>query len=414
MANSPSPMAAMDSARRTRRGRSMSKHKEEIMQLFKILKRGITVAALTSLIGGAPALAATFVYVSRADDGDIGTYRMLDSGELQPGARVKAANIVMPMAVSPDKRFLYAASRSKPFSVHAYSINSGTGALTLLATSPLAESFPYISVDRTGRFLFGAGYGAALVSVNAVGSDGRVAAEPLQVIPVGRNAHSIRVDESNKFVYVPTLGSDEIFQFAFDAKSGRLSSNTPAVYLMKAGTGPRHFITSSDNKFVYLLSELLATVTTFALDAKTGLLTEVSSASGLPPDSKLVPGAPRGAVGAPNAPPPRNTDNDVWAADIHLTPNGKFLYISERTSNALAAFSVDAATGKLSYLSSTPTERQPRGFAIDPKGRFLVATGEKSETISVYAIDQANGALKLLDKVPAGKGANWVEIVSFD
>jgi 6-phosphogluconolactonase len=67
-----------------------------------------------------------------------------------------------------------------------------------------------------------------------------------------------------------------------------------------------------------------------------------------------------------------------------------------------------------SHLSSTPTERQPRGFAIDPKGRFLVASGEKSETISVYAIDQASGALKLLDKVPAGKGANWVEIVSFD
>src|SRR5438552_17542277 len=156
------------------------------------------------------------------------------------------------------------------------------------------------------------------------------------------------------------------------------------------------------------------TVTTFALDNKMGLLTELGSASGLPPDTKLGPGAPRGAVGGPNAPPPRNTDNDIWAADIHLTPNGKFLYISERTSNTLGAFSVDGASGKLTYLSSTPTERQPRGFAIDPKGKFLVATGEKSETISVYAIDQASGALKFLNKYPTGKGANWVEIVSFD
>ena len=78
------------------------------------------------------------------------------------------------------------------------------------------------------------------------------------------------------------------------------------------------------------------------------------------------------------------------------------------------AFSVDGGSGKLTYLSSTPTERQPRGFAIDPKGRFLVATGEKSETISVYSIDQGSGALKLLNKYPTGKGANWVEIVSFD
>ena len=383
------------------------------MQLFEKLTRAIIVAAIATLAGGAQALAATFVYVSNAEDGDIGAYRLLDSGELQAGPRAKAASIVMPMAVSPDKRFLYAASRSKPFSVHAYAIDRGTGALTLLATSPLAESFPYISVDRTGRYLFGAGYGAAVISVNAIGADGRVAAEPLQVIPVGRNAHSIRVDESNKFAFVPTLGSDQVFQFTFDAKSGRLASNTPAIYLMKAGTGPRHFVTSADNKFVYVLSELLATVTTFSLDAKTGLLTEVSTATGLPPDSKLGPGAPRGAVGVAGA-PPRNTDNDIWAADIHITPNGKFLYITERTSHTLAGFSVDGASGKLTYLGSTPTERQPRGFAIDPKGRFLVASGEKSDTVSVYAIDQASGALKLQSKFPTGKGSNWVEIVSFD
>jgi 6-phosphogluconolactonase len=368
---------------------------------------------MASLIGSAPALGATFVYVSNAEDGDIGTYRMLDSGELQPGARVKAANVVMPMAVSPDRRFLYAASRSKPFSVHAYSINPGTGALTHLSTSPLAESFPYIALDRTGRFLLGASYGGHLVSVNAVGSDGRVAAEPLQVIPVGRNAHAIRVDGSNRFAFVPTLGTDQMFQFTFDANSGRLGANTPAVYQMKAMTGPRHFVTSGDNRFLYALSELQATVTTFALDGKTGLLTEVSSASGLPADTKLGLGAPRGAVGVPGA-PPRNTDNDIWAADIHLTPNGRFLYISERTSSSLGAFSVDGATGKLTYVSSTPTERQPRGFAIDPKGRFLVASGEKSETISVYSIDQASGALKPLGKYPTGKGSNWVEIVGFD
>ena len=384
------------------------------MEAFATLRRGITVAAMTSMLGGAPALAATFVYVSNAEDGDISSFGMQPDGKLLPGARVKVASVLMPMAVSPDRRFLYVASRSKPFSVHVYSINPGTGALTHVSTSPTPDSFPYISLDKTGRFLLGASYGGHLVSVNAVGADGRVASEPLQVIPVGRNAHSIRVDATNSYAYVPTLGSDEMFQFSFDAKSGRLSSNTPAVYLMKPTTGPRHFVTSGDNRFLYVLSELQATVTSFALDAKTGLLSEVSAASGLPPDSKLAPGAPRGAVGGANAPPPRNTDNDIWAADIHLTPNGRFLYISERTSSTLAGFSVDGASGKLSYLSSTPTERQPRGFAIDPKGRFLVAAGEKSETISVYAIDQTSGALKLLDKYPAGKGANWVEIVSFD
>ena len=357
-------------------------------------------------------MSRTYVYVSNAADGEIGSYRMQPDGTLQPGARFKAADAVGPMAVSPDRRFFYAAVRSKPYSVHAYAIDPGTGALAPLAVAPLAESFPYISLDRTGRYLFGASYQAHLISVNAVGADGRVAAAPLQVIPVGRNAHSIRADASNRYVYVPTLGSDQVFQFAFDARSGRLASNTPAVAQMQPGTGPRHFVTSADNRFMYMLSELLATVTTFALDGNTGLLTEIGSASGLPPDTRLVPGAPRVAVGAASTAPPRNRDNDIWAADIHLTPDGRFLYISERTSSTLGAFGVNAGTGKLTYLGSTATESQPRGFAIAPNGRFLVACGEKSDTISVYAIDQKSGALALLQKYPTGKGANWVEIVS--
>jgi 6-phosphogluconolactonase len=295
-----------------------------------------------------------------------------------------------------------------------YAIDRASGALKAQSNAPLAESFPYISLDRKGRFLFGASYGAGLVSVNAVGADGRVSAEPLQVIPVGRNAHSIRADATNHFVFAPNLGTDQIFLFKFDAKTGKLASNTPAVLQMKQGTGPRHFVFSPDNKFVYLLSELVGTVTTLSLDAKTGLLKEIDSVSVLPPDSKLQPGMPRGAVTGPVAPPPRDTSNDIWAADLHLTPDGKWLYASERTSSTLAAFRVDPASGKLAYLSSTPTEKQPRGFAIDPKGKFLVASGEKSDTISVYAIDSASGALKLVQQAPTGKGSNWVEIVSFD
>ncbi len=358
--------------------------------------------------------AGTFVYVSNADDGDIGTYRLTPRGELQPGARAKAGTRIGPMAVSPDRRFLYAAVRSEPCTVHVFEIDAVDGALTRLSVSPLAGSFPYISLDRTGRFLLGASYGAHFVSVSAIRDDGRVADEPLQVVPVGRNAHSIRTDESNRFVYVPTLGSDAIFQFNFDAKTGRLISNTPAIVLVEPLTGPRHFVTSRDNRFVYVLNELAGTVTTFSLDGATGLLTSLGSVSGLPADTKLRPGLPRGAVGGPAAAPSRNTDNDIWAADIHLTPDGGFLYISERTTSTLAGFSIAAETGLPAYFGSTPTETQPRGFAIDPRGNFLVACGERSETISVHAIGAGDGALQLVGKYPGGKGANWVEIVGFE
>ncbi len=374
--------------------------------------RAVILMAASSLLFSAQAAAATFVYVSNAEDGDIGMYTLQSDGSLRPGARFKAEKVVMPMTVSPDKRFLVAGVRSKPFSAYTYSIDRASGALQLVGTGPLAESFPYISFDRSGRYLLGASYGAHLVSVNPVGADGRVG-EPLQVIPTARNAHAIRTDNTNRFVFVPHLGTDQVFQFLFDEKSGRLTANTPPVAQMKAGTGPRHLITSPDNRFVYLLNELTATVTTLALDGKTGTLKEVGSASALPLDSKLAPGAPRGAIGAPGA-PVRDTSNDIWASDLHLTPNGKFLYAAERTSSSIGAFRVDAATGSLAYLGSTPTEKQPRGFRIDPTGQFMVVSGEKSETITSYSIVQSNGSLVPVGKVPTGKGSNWVEIVSFD
>ena len=370
------------------------------------------VAILLSLASSTPVLAATFVYVSNAEDGEIGMYTLQADGSLQPGQRFKAAKVVMPMTVSPDKRFLIAAVRSKPYQAYTYSIDRNSGALNLVGTGPLAESFPYVALDRGGRFLLGASYGAHLVSVNPVGADGRVG-EPLQVIPTARNAHAIRIDNTNRFVFVPHLGTDQVLQFIFDEKSGRLTANTPPLVQLKQGTGPRHLIISGDNRFVYLLNELTATVTTLALDANTGTLKEIDSVSALPADTKLVTGMPRGAVGAAGA-APRNTDNDIWASDLHLTPNGRFLYAAERTSSTLGAFRVEAQSGKLTYLGNTPTEKQPRGFRIDPTGRFVVVSGEKSDTISSYAIDAESGALKPIGRYPTGKGSNWVEIVAFD
>src|SRR5713101_7406571 len=147
------------------------------MKPFSKLTKGIIAM---SALASTSALAATFVYISNAEDGDIGAYAMQADGALAPLARVQAAKVVMPMAVSPNRRLLYAASRSKPYTVHVYSIDPVSGALKPLSAASLAESFPYISLDRNGRFLFGASYGGHLVSVNAVGGDGRVLAEPLR------------------------------------------------------------------------------------------------------------------------------------------------------------------------------------------------------------------------------------------
>jgi 6-phosphogluconolactonase len=346
------------------------------------------------------------VYVSSAEDGDIGRYMLRADGTLEPAGRVSLGRPVMPLAVRPDKRYLVAAVRAEPYAACSYRIDAHTGALELVGSGPLAASMPYIRFDKTGRFLLSASYGAHLVSVNPVDSDGRVGAS-LQVLPTARHAHAIITDHTNRFVFVPHLGTDQVFQFLFDEDTGRLMPNTPPFVQLAAGCGPRHLVTSPDNRFVYVLNELTASVTTFALDASTGLLSEVGSASALPPDTNLVPGAPRPSPG-------RNVDDDIWASDIHVTPNGRFLYAAERTSSSIGVLRVDSTTGRLTYLCSTPTEKQPRGFAIDPGGRFLIVCGEKSDTLSSYAIEPASGALELIGKYPTGKGSNWVEIVALE
>src|SRR5207244_6301581 len=139
------------------------------MKTFAILASGLTLTAVRALAGAAQA--APFVYVSNAEDGDIGTYTLLSDGNLLPGARVGAGKPVMPMSVSPDRRFLYAAVRSKPFAVITYAIDPKTGALSKRSGAPLAESFPYIAVDKTRSFLLGASYGGHLVSVTPIGKE---------------------------------------------------------------------------------------------------------------------------------------------------------------------------------------------------------------------------------------------------
>lgn len=364
----------------------------------------------TRMTTGGAAHAATYVYVSNGGDGDIGTYAMAGDGTLQAGPRVAAGALVSPMSVSVDKRFLFAAVRTKPFTAITYAIDRKTGALSPRSEGPLAESLPYICVDRTGRYLLGASYAGSLVSVNPIGRNGKIG-KPRQVIPTGRNAHAIVTDKSNRYAFVPHLGTDQIFQFRFDARTGTLTANTPPLVQLKAGHGPRHIVVSKDNRFVYVLTEMTAAVVTLALGRKTGLLAAVGEASALPPGSALQPGAPR--VPAGQAQVPRDASKDIWASDLHLTPDGRFLYAAERTGSTLATFGVDAATGKLTYLSSTPVEKQPRGFRIHPNGKYMVVSGEMSDTISVYRIE-LNGGLTLVQKCPTGKGSTWVEIVSFD
>jgi 6-phosphogluconolactonase len=377
---------------------------------------GASSLALALLFAfGATSMSAakTFVYVSNAQDGNIDVYIMdTGSGGLTPIGKTEAAKLVMPMAVSPSKKHLYAVIRSQPTRVLTYAIDPATGVLTQKASAPLPDSMPYVSTDLSGRYLFTASYGGDKLAVSPIGENGLVEAEAIQVIPTGRNAHSILPDRSNKFVYAATLGANQVLQFTFDSKTGKLTANEPASISPEAGHGPRHLAFSPDNKYLYVLNELSGHVTQYAIDAGKGTLTLVDSISSVPPEAGLSWGVAQAPVGvAPAAAAPKDDKPKVWAADIQITPNGKFLYSTERTTNKIALFTVAPETGKLAYVTNFPTEAQPRGIRLDPSGQYLVASGEKSDRISVYKVDQSTGKLGEPARYPVGSGANWVEIV---
>ncbi len=279
---------------------------------------------------------------------------------------------------------------SEPFTVATFAIDPKSGKLTHNGSGPLEGSMAYISIDKTGKFLLAASYPANKVTVSPVGAKGVVGATQ-QTVPTEPNAHAIITDSSNKYVFHTSLGGDVVYQQKFDAKTGKLSPNDPATVKTNAKAGPRHLVISPNNAFVYLLNELDATIYVFPYDkAKGTMKKEVQIISAMPKGSSVKP----------------------WAADIHLTPNGKFLYASERTSSTLAAYSVDPAKGTLTLIDSFPTETQPWAFAIDPTGKYLFAVGELSHSLTTYAIDPKSGKLTKLKDMPAGKKPNWIEIVT--
>lgn len=334
--------------------------------------------------------AATWVYVSNADSQDVSVFELdRRAAALKPVATSALGGMAMPMAVSPDKKVLYVALRSQPFRVVSLAIDPASGTLSKLGEAPLADSMANIDTDATGRWLFAASYPGHKITVNSIGKDGAVGAVQ-QLISTAPHAHAIHADAGNRHVFATSLGGDHLSAWRFDAETGKLTANEPALTTVAPEkSGPRHFVWDKGQRFMYVLNELDAAVHVMAYDKERGTLRPVQRATALP----------AGFTGKP------------WAADLHLSPDGRTLYASERTSSTLSSFRVDAASGQLQPLGQVPTEKSPRGFAVDPSGRFLVAAGQESHQVALHPLDPVTGFPGAATRVPAGKNPNWVEIV---
>jgi 6-phosphogluconolactonase len=314
----------------------------------RVLALGLGGIALPSpFIAGGTAMADstpdTVVYVSNAGSKEVSVLAMdRDSGELTlieqtavPGTD-KPSPTSMPLAVTPDHRFLYAALRSEPFCVSSFAIDRGTGRLKHLAVAPLADSMAYIVTDRTGRFLLSASYPGSKLTINRIDANGQVEGETTQIIPTQPKAHCILIDPTNKYCYATSLGGDIIMQWKFDPATGILSPNTPPAIATKPGNGPRHLAFHPSRRFHYLLTETTARIAAYAIDPGSGTLTDIEIVDTLPAEFKEQPAA----------------------ADLHVTPNGRFIYGSERNR------APSPASG-----STRPLEECRRSAASRPRRR---------------------------------------------
>jgi 6-phosphogluconolactonase len=331
----------------------------------------------------------TYLYVSHADSGDIHTLAMDPQGEMTLVQQLTLGGNLMPMALGLDGHRLYVARRSDPLAVITLSVDPATGHLAKLGETALPASMAYISLDRSPRFLFAASYPGHCLTVSPIDANGLPGAVQ-QTIPTKPHAHAILPSPSNRHVLATSLGGGQVLQFHFDANTGRLTPNAVPFWAAQPGAGPRHLRFHPNGHWVYLLNELDATLDVLAFDETSGTLSALQN----------IPTMPAGVDGEP------------WGADLHLTPDGQFLYSCERRSSTLAAFRIDATTGHLTALGHTATETQPRGFAISPDGQQLLIVGQLSHHLSRYRIDSATGALNVEQRMPMGQNPNWITFLT--
>jgi 6-phosphogluconolactonase len=292
------------------------------------------------------------------------------------------------VAVHPNGKFLYAVNEAgKDSMVSAFRIDSTNGKLTLLNQVPaLGEDPCYLSFDKTGKYVLVANYSSGNVVVFPIGRNGELGPATANLRDEGKlgpnkerqdgpHAHWIETSAGNRFAYVSDLGLDRVLIYKFDPQSGTLSNPDPGreeafSATLPPGSGPRHLTFSHDGNFMYVLSEVQSTVTALANEAR-----EKYRAL------ETVSALPAGFSGR----------ND--AAEIALHPSGKFVYTSNRGSDTIAVFEVEAG-GRLRLAADVPTGgKEPRHFSIDPSGNYLLAENQLSDSIVTFRIDQRTGML---------------------
>ena len=307
-------------------------------------------------------------------------------GSFKEVSHVKTSNPSF-VAVSPNEKYVYAVhedagNNGKGGEISAFSFNKKTGILTYLNEQPTEGDHPcYVVVDKTGKWVIAANYTSGSLTVLPVKNDGSLGKPVTNIQHHGSSinkdrqssphVHCTLLSPDNKFLFVPDLGIDKVMIYAFDAKTGKLTPAKQPFAKSIDGSGPRHFTFHPNNKYAYLIEELSGTVETFRYN--NGTVKNIQRISTMPAGDTSFAGS----------------------ADIHVSPDGKFLYASNRsTSNTIAIFKINAADGKLALVGHQSTLGQtPRNFNFDPSGNFLLVANQNSDQVVIFKRDKLTGLL---------------------
>jgi len=268
-------------------------------------------------------------------------------------------------------------------SVAAYRIDQETGKLSLInMRSSQGRGPAHVSADPHGRFVYVSNYGGGNLASYPIREDGGlgevadvVQHEGSSVDPRRQQSayvHSTIPSPDGRFIYVSDLGTDKIMIYAVDFETGQLTAAVSPYADVEPGSGPRHFRFHPTLDYAYSVEELSNTVTAFRFDSRSGALESIQRIEMLPDDF----------------------DEVSWAADIHISPNGNFLYATNRGHDSLAIYEIDASNGQLNLIGFEPTRGgHPRNFGIDRNGDFLFMTNRDDDNLVLFELDQNTGLL---------------------
>lgn len=305
------------------------------------------------------------------------------TGEGSFVSKVPASNPSF-LAVSKNKKYVYAVAEDgdDKGSVAAFSFDKKNGTLQFLNKQSSGGDHPcYVAIDESGKWVAVANYSGGSFSVLPVSPDGFLRAAERTINHTGSgpdkqrqaapHVHSTVFDPNDKYLLVQDLGIDKIMVYAFDNKTGELKAAKIPSNSTLPGSGPRHIDFSPNGNYVYLMEEMSGNVTAYAYSK--GKLQFLETVSAIKEGYK-------GPIGS---------------ADIHVSPDGKFLYASNRgESNDIAIFAIDKSTGKLTLKGhQSVLGKGPRNFSIDPTGNFLLSANQTTNNIVIFKRDKETGLL---------------------